>query len=208
MRAATPPSARPAWQRRFRQGTRYFALFSIVVIAAVNIGLLAGLRFVWTDSLPRGVYFVHSGTIQRGRVVAACLPPKTAAFGIARGFIPKAKQCLGGGGEIAKIVAAVPGDRVRVSSHGVYIDGKRWPWSAPMTHDFNHLPLSAKLGTYRVPDGSVLLLGLNYGSWDGRYFGPTSKALVKGVAWPLWIERGDAAKELRRQYPIEGYLQF
>ncbi len=66
-----------------------------------------------------------------------------------------------------------------------------------MRKDVNGLPIPAKLGTYRVPPNDILLLGLNYGSWDGRYFGPIDRSFFRGVAWPLLIESGDVLAKLR-----------
>lgn len=195
------------WRRRAHQVTHWLAFGIIGITALVGGALLSGVRFVWTDSLPRGVYFVHRGTIMRNRIVATCLPAAIGELGLARGYISKG-ACPGGAGELAKIVAALPGDRIRVSKHGVYINGRRWPWSSVDSKDSSHRPLGAKLSAYRVAPGHALLLGLNTTSWDGRYFGPIDDSLIQGLASPIFIENGAATQVLRAQYPIVGYLHF
>src|SRR5690348_11098851 len=110
------------------------------LILLSTLAVVLGVRIVWTDSLPRGLYWVHPGAVHRGLVVSACLPPDIARFGMERGYIPTG-HCPAGAGGIAKIAAAVDGDTVRVDASGVRINGRLWPWSVPTATDWSGRPL-------------------------------------------------------------------
>jgi len=167
-----------------------------IALAPIVCGALAvavGVRVVWTDSLPRGLYWVHAGAIRRGVIVSACLPPEIARLGMRRGYIP-AGHCPGGAGGVAKIVAAVGGDTVRFDASGMFVNGRLWPWSAPTQADWSGPPALKRLRSYHISPGMVVLMGLNPKSWDSRYFGPVPQSLVSGVATPLLIEGGAASQ--------------
>jgi conjugative transfer signal peptidase TraF len=116
-----------------------------------------------------------------------------------RGYIGKG-LCPGGSGSIAKVVAAVTGDKVQQKTDGIWINGHRWPWSSPIRKDWAGRTLPAQIRTYTVPNGLLLLMGLNPHSWDARYFGTIPSSCINGIAHPLLIERGDAAGILRQRY--------
>jgi conjugative transfer signal peptidase TraF len=180
---------------------RILHILAPITLAPIICGALAvavGVRIVWTDSLPRGLYWVHPGAIRRGVVVSACLPPNIARFGMRRGYIPTG-YCPSGSGGIAKLIAAIGGDTVRVDASGMSINDHFWPWSTPTKTDWSGLPLRKKSRTYHIPPGMVVLMGLNARSWDARYFGPVPQSLVSGIATPLLIETGAASEFLRQK---------
>ena len=170
------------------------SLLALIFLCACAFA--GGLRVVWTDSLPRGLYWVHPGATRRGSIVSACLPPIIARFGMERGYISSG-QCPGGSGGVAKMVAAVAGDTVRINTHGVFINKYLWPWSTSTATDWSGRPLGARSGVFRIRSGEVLLMGLNPHSWDARYFGPVPQRFITGLATPLLIENGAATAIIR-----------
>ena len=177
-------------------------------LAIVGLGLACmffGLRVVDTDSLPRGLYWVHQGQISRGSIVAFCLPPAVARAGLIRGYLPQG-QCPSGTGQLAKIVAGLNGDQVIVSNSGVYINNRCWPWSTPVRFDSRGRSLAWRARKFIIPKNMILVLGLNKASWDSRYYGPIPMANVENLVYPIAIEPGPASKVLHQQYLRTGIV--
>lgn len=93
---------------------------------------------------------------------------------------------LKNGTTVAKLVAAVPGDRVTVNAHGISINDKFW---GPLNEK-----VMAKTGksagsvstSYTVKSGELLVLGDLPRSYDGRYWGTIKSSQLIGPAWRLW----------------------
>jgi len=84
-----------------------------------------------------------------------------------------------------KQIAGVPGDVVRVTPEGSYINGKLWPMSAiPGDSAFPHYPY----GTYTLRPGQLWILGQHPNSWDSRWFGPIPQTLISSTAEPVLTE--------------------
>lgn len=66
---------------------------------------------------------------------------------------------------LMKHIAALPGDHVRFSPKGVYVNGKWQPMSIPEAG----VPRVCPYGDYTVPDNMVLALSDNPDGFDGRY---------------------------------------
>jgi conjugative transfer signal peptidase TraF len=141
--------------------------------------------------MPRGIWRVEvAGTgIERGEVVSVC-PPDTPAIREAagRGYIP-AGACPGGREPLIKPVAAIPGDLVTVTAHGIAVNGKPVGNSGPLEEDSAGRPLRPiPAGVYRVPAGAVWLLsGHDPRSFDSRYFGAVPATNIQGIARPIWV---------------------
>jgi type IV secretory pathway protease TraF len=84
-----------------------------------------------------------------------------------------------------KQVAALPGDTVRVTPEGTYVNGRPWPHSGIPTGAPNHFPF----GTYRIHPHQLWVLGDNPLSYDSRYFGMIPESLVSATAKPLLITK-------------------
>jgi type IV secretory pathway protease TraF len=83
---------------------------------------------------------------------------------------------------LVKHVAAVPGDTVRVTPEGSYINGQLWPDSAvPAGAPYRSFPY----GTYKLAPGQFWLLGRNPRSWDSRYVGMIPQDLINAPMEPL-----------------------
>ena len=118
------------------------------------------LRLNFSPSEPRGLYRLSRESLNRGTFVLLASPLKQ--------------------------IAGVPGDVVRVTPEGSYINGKLWPMSAiPGDSTFPHYPY----GVYRLRAGQLWVLGAHPDSYDSRYFGPVPRTLVSSTARPLWTAR-------------------
>jgi conjugative transfer signal peptidase TraF len=136
-----------------------------------------------SHSQPRGVYWLVPGEPARGQLVLVRLPADLARFGVARGYLDHP--------EMAKCVAALPGDTVEVTSRGLAVNGAPIHHTAPLTRDSQGRPLTPlPMAVYDTLPGSLWLYS-NFipNSWDSRYFGPVSRGAVRGrlvplVTWP------------------------
>ncbi|HVN90984.1 MAG TPA: S26 family signal peptidase [Candidatus Binataceae bacterium] len=137
-------------------------IYLIVTTSALAIILfLLGLRYfgvtgALTDSEPWGFYRVSHEPIRRGGMVEL------------RSLI--------------KHIAAVPGDTVRVTPEGSYVNGKLWPDSGiPVSAPYRPFPY----GTYTLAPGQYWILGHNPASWDSRYIGMIPRDLINTTVKPL-----------------------
>jgi type IV secretory pathway protease TraF len=139
------------------------------VIAIIGIAnRFAGPMVNLTGSEPTGVYLRGPGKPERGGMVA--LQP------------------------LMKHVAAMPGDVVRVTTEGSYINGKLWPYSGiPKVTSYHPFPF----GTYTMHAGQYWLLGTNPESWDSRYIGPIPVDLIASPIRPIWTATNGYAPATR-----------
>lgn len=198
--AGTPqenPNANETWPLT-RMGRRALraavwvvaAVAGVLVVVAVGAHL-AGVRFNYTQSLPRGLYlasdFEPTGA-RRGDLVAAC-PSEDAARAVSE-YLPRG-SCPGGVIELAKRLAALPGDTVTVDSTAVWVGSDRLAGSAPLFYDRRGHPLYPRLGRFVLGAGEYWLFSNRVRtSVDSRYVGPVSD--VRSALRPLLVERGDA----------------
>jgi conjugative transfer signal peptidase TraF len=162
------------------------ATFGVVLVAAANH---LGLRFNLTSSLPIGLYRVtnDSPTLERGAIVLYCLPPPLAGFAHDRGYVPRGGQCPGGLTPIGKIVVALPGDTVALTSAGITVDGRLQLHSRPLISDRSgkRLPRLAG-GSYVVRSGYTWLFAPSDRSFDSRYLGELSTTNIVARVRPYW----------------------
>jgi conjugative transfer signal peptidase TraF len=148
---------------------------------------VAGARINTSKSIPVGLYWTTSTPIEKGAYVLVC-PPPSGVFNEARerGYIG-AGFCPGDYGYLMKQVAATARDTVTVTSEGVVVNGERWPQSMPRLADKagQQLPRFQTKG-YVLGHAEVLLMSDGSPtSFDGRYFGPISRAQLKTVIKPI-----------------------
>jgi len=165
------------------------AMAGIAVAAAILIaaGEAFGVLISNTDSAaPAGVYRVIGREINRGDLVAACLPIAIAQVGLARGYL-RTGGCAGDAELVDKIIGALPGDIVEIEPGWVAINGKRIAHSATASRDSAGRSLSrVAWGRRVVAANEVWLFGFNdRRSWDSRYFGPVPLANVRGKLAPV-----------------------
>jgi conjugative transfer signal peptidase TraF len=131
-----------------------------------------------TPSEPAGIYELVPGGVARGGLVLLKQPHASAAS-ILRRYAPANLPLI-------KRVAALPGDVVRVTADGVYVNGVRWPESVPLAHDAEGRPLRPyPFGAYRVAAGELWAMSNHPRGLDSRYFGPLPEASVISRLKPL-----------------------
>lgn len=135
---------------------------------------------VWnaSASTPRGLYRLFPGSQpQRGDMAIARLPSSLRAGAARRRYLPL-------GVPLVKRVAAARGDRVCAQGDTILVNGRgaavRKAW------DGAGRPIPRWSGCRMLGDRDVLLLGESPWSFDGRYFGVTSRADIVGRAVLLW----------------------
>jgi conjugative transfer signal peptidase TraF len=148
---------------------------------------LAGARINTSKSIPVGLYWTTRTPMEKGAYVLFC-PPPSGVFNEARerGYIG-AGFCPGGYGYLMKQVAATARDTVTVTSEGVRVNGERLPQSMPRLADRagRRLPRFQADG-YVLGHAEVLLMSNGSPtSFDGRYFGPVSRAQLKTAIKPM-----------------------
>lgn len=159
-------------------------------IALLLLGVacqVAGARINTSKSIPVGLYWTTRAPMNKGAYVLFC-PPPSGVFNEARerGYIA-AGFCPGGYGYLMKQVAATARDTVTVTGEGVRINGERWPQSMPRLADKagRRLPRFQADG-YVLGQAEVLLMSNGSPtSFDGRYFGPVSRAQLKTAIMPI-----------------------
>jgi conjugative transfer signal peptidase TraF len=148
---------------------------------------MAGARINTSKSIPVGLYWTTSTPIEKGAYVLVC-PPPSGEFNEARerGYIG-AGSCPGDYGYLMKQVAATGRDTVTVTNEGVVVNGERWPHSMPRLADKagRQLPRFQADG-YVLGHAEVLLMSDGSPtSFDGRYFGPVSRAQLETAIKPI-----------------------
>lgn len=142
--------------------------------------ILGGMSFFFrlntTSSVPRGVYLLTSEDARPGEIVYFCPPANDIVeAGKTLGFLPPG-SCKSGTTPFFKVLAGVPGDLVRIDSTGVYVNDEQTPFSAPASKDSlgRAIPRIGDV-SLRLKAGQWILMGVDAGSFDSRYFGVVSK---------------------------------
>jgi conjugative transfer signal peptidase TraF len=166
---------------------RWFALGCMAGVVGIWALCQAGLRINGTHSEPVGIYWAIGRAPARGDLVFV-LPPASPMFKLAkeRGYLA-AGPSAAGTAALIKQVAALGGDRVTIDAGGVRVNGVLWRNSAPRASDEAGRPLQAyELSDYTLGSEEVLLMSDHSpASFDGRYFGPVSKATIQSVIVPI-----------------------
>ena len=166
---------------------RWFAFGCLSGIAGMWVVFASGLRVNGTNSEPIGIYWAISRTPVKGDFVFA-LPPAEPIFKLAkeRGYLADgpspARTCA-----VIKQVAALGGDRVTIDAHGVRVNGILLKNSVPRAKDDAGRPMEPfELSDYTLGSEEVLLISdYSPASFDGRYFGPLSRATIQSVIVPV-----------------------
>jgi type IV secretory pathway protease TraF len=142
-----------------------FERVALIVISALLLGFVTlryrGVTANITDSEPIGLYIQVGGLPHRGSLVQ--LRP------------------------LMKNLAGVPGDVIRVTPEGSYINSKLWANSAipKVTHGYRPFPF----GTIRLQPNQYWMLGSSNDSWDSRWLGPITGDLIAATIQPLWTTK-------------------
>lgn len=144
------------------------------------------LRLNLTNSMPRGLYRVINKPLTVGDLVEVCLPQSSNAVGLSHHYIG-AGNCPGHAQALLKLIAGMAGDTVELTQDFVAVNGKRLPLSATLTQDEASYPLQAiPRGIYRLAPHTVWLMGTHDArSWDSRYYGAVSQAMIQSAVKPV-----------------------
>ncbi len=145
----------------------------LVVLWAVIAALFCSGHLILntTGSVPRGLWWVSGGQLQRGDIV--CVP--ISAFR-STSWVPKAywrKNAWGKPKAFLKRVAGLPGDTVDTGEYGlIRVAGEVIPNSAPLSADRAGRPLKAFQLPLTLASDEVWLLSDSSRGFDSRYLGP------------------------------------
>ena len=124
------------------------------------------------------------GRLERGQIVSVCPPDRSVVREARRRGYLGSGDCPGGYEPLLKPVGAIPGDVVTVEAKNIAVNGVFLAGSAALTADPDGRPIETLApGTYTVAPSELWLLSTTHpASFDSRYFGPVSAALVRGIA--------------------------
>ncbi|MEM1042925.1 MAG: S26 family signal peptidase [Bacteroidota bacterium] len=165
----------------------------VVGVLVVLVATASGVRVNTTPSLPRGLYIasaVGERPVARGDIIAAC-PDTLAVLRLGRywtnGRCPGGANRSDGVRPLAKPVAGLPGDTVRVDSAGVWVGERLLPASRPLLRDRAGRSVRPQFGVHALGPGEYWLhSGRVPTSIDSRYAGPVRVVLER--VRPLWTE--------------------
>lgn len=162
---------------------------TLAVLAPLSALALTHVSINTTSCLPMGFYRAAAPKpLAVGQTYTVCVPQKWTVYGLHRGYLDPGTDCPGGSQALIKKIAAVPGQVVDVTQHGVFIDGKMWSMSTPLTRDTAGRPLSPDYGVHLIQPGTVWVMGLSPKAWDSRYYGavPDTDLLSREKAVLTW----------------------
>jgi conjugative transfer signal peptidase TraF len=135
---------------------------------------------VWnaTASAPVGLYRVLEGRpVVRGGMVVAWAPASARRLAARRGYLPARVP-------VVKHVAAATGDRVCAAGVEIRVNGRSI--ARRRKADAAGRPMPWWRGCRDLARGESFLLNDRPDSFDGRYFGITSRSQILGPAVLLW----------------------
>lgn len=123
-------------------------------------------------------------SLEPGMLVLACLPDEVAKLAYERNYIASGK-CKGGYAPVGKYIQAIPGDEVRFTSEGIFVNGSLLKNSKPYAMDGEGRSMPVMLQDIVLPKDELVLLNNYAGSFDSRYYGPIPTRYVVGTLKPV-----------------------
>jgi conjugative transfer signal peptidase TraF len=145
----------------------------LLVLWAIIAALFCSERLILntTGSVPRGIWWVSGGQLQRGDIVTV----PTSAFRSTT-WVPEVywrKNAWGKPKAFLKRVAGLPGDTVEAGKNGlIRIAGEVVPNSAPLSADRAGRPLRDFQLPITLASDEIWLLSDSPRGFDSRYLGP------------------------------------
>lgn len=135
-------------------------------------------RLIWnrTGSAPTGLYWLSDEPFTPGRWVVVSSQSADAQWAEKQGYVGKDWPLL-------KQVAGLPGDEVCRTDEKILLNNSIIARARMTDSHGRNLPVWA--GCHRLDGDEYFLLSPHPASLDGRYFGPTKRENVDGVAIPL-----------------------
>jgi len=183
-KSAARPGAGEKDEQERRQmkktGERYIPLPYVALACAVIIGLIVFVR-VFMMSLVYVMSDSMAPTMRTGDRAVAVTNLVTRGK-LYRGEVVWFKDPRGGREALVKRVIALPGDRFRVQSGNVFVNGKK------LDEPYIAEPVRYEMPEFVLPKGYIFVLGDNRNySDDSRIWGPLPVGNVKGrVSYIMW----------------------
>ena len=157
-------------------------LWPLLMLLTISLSLVAGawfygIRINLTPSMPKGLYRIVDGPVQRGDIVSLCPPDPWGKLGKIRGYTGDG-QCPDGSRPLLKILAGIEGDTVSIGSDGIRINGFLQDNSTAQAQDRHGRNICSILESGKIPQNRVLVLAPVSWSFDGRYFGLVPKDIL------------------------------
>lgn len=155
---------------------RDIALISLVAIF-VAWQLYLHCMFNPSPSETIGYYWIsHTRDYHANDKVVICITKKPYTTILDRLGLKDHGICGMEGFTLLKTIAAVPGDTVTITTHGIFINGVLAPNSCTV-QSFHHIALAAqKPASYQLIKDQYFVLGQSVHSYDSRYFGIVYKS--------------------------------
>lgn len=165
-----------------------FALASASLVGLTTLCYQQNIRFNSSSSMPYGLYKKANGDINRGSIIAACLPSNIAIEGVKRGYLGKG-ICPDGSSPIIKKLIGLPGDQIIINQKEIIVNGQHY-LAPQQRYDSNKLLIRSwvKINT-PINSNGYWLYGENNPtrSWDSRYYGSIKIDNLVGKYKPLVI---------------------
>ncbi len=157
---------------------------TVMLVAACDA---LGVRWNSSPSVAPGLYFERARPLQRGDLVAFCLPETVGRWARGRGYVGRGR-CPGATARVGKWIVGVEGDRVAVTEDGIAVNGRRLEAGPRVEGDSKGRPVP------RVPEGELVLgqgqvwlhSGRRERSFDSRVFGPLAATQLEGALEAFW----------------------
>lgn len=179
--APTPRRPMSCAERSRKRFVPVAMMFGIAAVGASEVFQFRP-RVIWnaSASAPIGLYWVQDPKpLARGDLVLAGLPQSMRPLAAERHYLPSHVNLI-------KHVEALAGDQVCSEGMSITIDGIEVASRLAVDHAGRSMPLWTGCRSLKNEDVFLLMKDVP-ASFDGRYFGVTSRASIIGRLVPLWI---------------------
>jgi conjugative transfer signal peptidase TraF len=150
----------------------------VAIVVGARLALQGHLLINYTQSIPRGIYWITPNKKpRRGDLVAIPIPEHVRELVIERHYLPRSITLL------AKPVAAVGGDHVCVRDDALFINGKLTGRIIESDRMGKPMPVHRACGA--LSQRQLFLATAHDNSFDSRNFGPVPIENVRGTLTPL-----------------------
>ena len=167
---------------KITRAVKVFSCIAMIFIVVIALCKIYGpsFNFQVTDSRPKGIYRIEPvQNIGRGDIVVLKVPKRILSYCESRRMIPRNLKYV-----LMKNVIALPGDIIKVSRAGCYVNGIYY--GPVFALDSVGKPLPTCYGEYILKEKQYFLANKYEKSLDSRYFGPVLKEEITGKAKP-WL---------------------
>lgn len=151
----------------------YFIILAFVFYGRVVIAIPAQAASCLNSTIFL-VNFERQPKVERGEIVAFSFVGETPV--------------LKTGDKVLKLVAAIPGDVVKVTEHALYINNVKHPKAKSMSKNLNTLghPASKYAREVVLKDREYFVIGETADSYDSRFWGTIKHEQITGKAYAVF----------------------